>query len=147
MSQLPPTEDATSHHSLRVYIRIQTWLGNDLNALDYGWTRDNEAKLVPIILQSAPVPAYLGTTESCKCTTGYKNRRCACVKAGVLCKYYTCTQCTNYGPAEAEDIISDVGSSTEASEGQEFDGLLSSTDQYDDDSGSDYSVESSSEED
>ena len=59
LSQLPPTEVASAQHSLRVYLRIHTWLGTDLNPVDFGWPHDNEAKLVPVMLEKAPVPRYL----------------------------------------------------------------------------------------
>ena len=36
--RLPPTSDAGRFHSQRVYLQVQTWIGNDMNATESGWT-------------------------------------------------------------------------------------------------------------
>ena len=33
---LPPTSDAAKYHSLRVYLQVQIWLGNELNPTEWG---------------------------------------------------------------------------------------------------------------
>ena len=114
-----------------------------MNPVDFGWTHDNDAKLVLVMLEKAPVPPYLYPQESCKCTTGCKNKRCTCVKAGKLCKYCSCTQCTNLGQtSSATEEISEAGSSTDY-EGRDLEEIMSSDQFDDDDSGSEYIVGSS----
>ena len=37
LSTLPPTSGSAKMHSLRVYLQVQSWYGNDCDPLDYSW--------------------------------------------------------------------------------------------------------------
>ena len=54
---LPPTSAAASYHSLRVYLQVQTWIGNgdSMEPLEWGWDRtDNMLLPIKTLLQTAP---------------------------------------------------------------------------------------------
>ena len=49
---LPPTTEATSHHSYRVYHQVQTWLGRAMPPEDWGW-RSQRLRIVPCSVDEA----------------------------------------------------------------------------------------------
>ena len=52
--QLPPTSDAEQFHSLRVYLQIQDWKGeNALNPMDWGWELVGD-RLFPVTMTKGP---------------------------------------------------------------------------------------------
>ena len=86
---------------------------------------------MPNCAGKAAAPSFLLEKETCSCTNGCRNRRCAYVKAGVPCNYCTCKECKNKIPAniteehdvesselEEEDVITsdmtDSGSESDA---------------------------------
>ena len=52
--RLPPTENAIKYHSLRVYLQVMQWMGNQLDETKWGWKRENEL-LVPIMTDKVHV--------------------------------------------------------------------------------------------
>ena len=111
---IPPTSAAAAYHSMRVYYQVQTWTrtSNDLVALDWGWSYDDN-KLVPIKTHLAPAPESLLKIIRCSCKTGCDTKRCTCRKNGLDCSL-GCGECrgvncTNVSRAieldAAEDMI------------------------------------------
>ena len=56
--RLPPTSDAGRFHSQRVYLQVQTWIGNDMNATESGWTL-NGSTLKPYRMEQGAAPSPL----------------------------------------------------------------------------------------
>ena len=79
---LPPTSDAVKLHSLRVFLQIHEWKGdNALDPLEWGWEHvDN--KLYPITTDRALAPDYIMKVVRCMCTTWCKTLACSCMKVG-----------------------------------------------------------------
>jgi hypothetical protein len=89
---LPPTSDANSFHSLRVYHQVQHWLGIELNPIEWGWEL-SQGKLIPTKMSKAPAPDILMKFVKCGCTTSQCNtKQCICRKQGMLCTS-ACTDC------------------------------------------------------
>ena len=95
--RLPPTSDAGRFHSQRVYLQVQTWIGNDMNATEWGWTL-NGSTLKPYRMEQGAAPSSLLKVIRCNCTGKCGNGRCSCRKNGLLCtlacghcKGITCT--------------------------------------------------------
>ena len=89
----PPTTDATTLHSLRVYHQIQSWLCNDIDPTNWGW-RVADGKLVPVMMTQEPAPGYLLKYVRCSCKEGacHENSRCSCQKYGIQCTL-SCSNC------------------------------------------------------
>lgn len=97
VATLPPTSEACSHHSLRVYHQVQSWRGKELDPRFYGWERQSpEGLLHPVVSQKTPAPTFLTKLDVCRCAGGCKNKRCVCVKSGRECSVYCqCLDCAN----------------------------------------------------
>jgi hypothetical protein len=92
---LPPTCDASRYHSYRFYHQVQTWLGNLLYPLLWGWTlsqSQNSFRLKPIRLMMEPAPASLLKLVKCNCQGKCEKNSCSCRKNGLLCSL-ACGQC------------------------------------------------------
>ena len=73
VATLPPTTEACSHHSLRVFHQVQSWRGNELDPTSYGWERHSpEGLLHPVVSQKAPAPNFLMKLDVCRCAGGAK---------------------------------------------------------------------------
>ena len=112
--RLPPTEDATLQHSLRVYLQIIIWKHLNtsvLNPIGRGWELDSVGKLRPKMLTGSIAPDNLMKGICCNCKDGEKQcqtLKCSCVKAGMSCVSacgMCCGHCSN-GASEV-DIRSD----------------------------------------
>lgn len=92
--RLPPTESATSYHSMRTYYQIQTWMGQnkDLNPLDYGW-KQTINRFTPIATDLPIAPPELLKAIRCQCKKGdCSTLRCPCKKIGLYCST-ACLDC------------------------------------------------------
>ena len=89
---LPPTSDAVKLHSLRVFLQIHEWKGdNALDPLEWGWEHvDN--KFYPITTDREPAPDHIMKVVRCTCTTGCKTLACSCRKVGFECSS-ACSTC------------------------------------------------------
>lgn len=91
----PPTESATSYHSLRTYFQIQTWMGQDegLNPLEYGWKKSNNG-FTPILTDLPPAPPKLLSEIRCKCLGNCNTLRCNCKRNHLFCTS-ACINCNS----------------------------------------------------
>ena len=72
--QLPPTSDAAKFHSLRVFLQIHEWKGeNALDPLEWGWEHV-DTLFYPITTDREPAPDYIVKVVRCTCTTWCKIR-------------------------------------------------------------------------
>ena len=91
VQSLPPTAAAARMHSLRTYLQVQVWLGNDLSATEWGWCmKDN--KFVSIKTTIAAAPERLLKVVKCSCKSNCDTKRCSCRKHGLACTE-GCTEC------------------------------------------------------
>ena len=87
---LPPTEDATTQHSLRVHLQFSMWQGISTTVLDpvgRGWEVKND-KMQPKILSGDIAPQSLLKGICCNCQDGDKQcqtMKCCLMKAGISC--------------------------------------------------------------
>jgi hypothetical protein len=68
--RLPPTSDARFHSQL-VYLQVQTWLGNNIEATEWGWVlckTQFKSILKPDRMDQLAVPASLIKIVKCHCT-------------------------------------------------------------------------------
>ena len=97
LSRLLPTSSAARQHFLRTYHQIQKWIGEEKNALNWGW-KERNGVLEPMTTDQEPIPRILLDIVSCGCTTNC-SRACGCRNAGlkcsVLCKICCGETCTN----------------------------------------------------
>lgn len=98
LASLPPTSDACAQHSLRVYLRVQEWLGHQLNPQSWGWkTVGNNFVPVATTLRCLLLPPdhlmlYLTSyLISCNCKNLCGNRS-DCVRDGLKCSVL-CGRC------------------------------------------------------
>ena len=81
---LPPTCNAADFHSLRAYLQVQQWLGNELDPTGYGFRLTNGIFLR--ISMSQPVaPEFLLDGIFCKCKGNCDSNSCKCFKARLSC--------------------------------------------------------------
>ncbi len=88
--QLPPTSAALHHHSMRVYHQVQSWLGNEMDPLKWGWVVENNTML-PVMTLKEAAPAKILNLIRCGCKSGCNSKRCSCRKNGLQCT----TACVN----------------------------------------------------
>ena len=62
------------------------WMGmaDGMEVTEWGWNCENNS-LIPIMLDSNPVPEALLKMIHYNCSTGYSNLRCVCRKQGLNC--------------------------------------------------------------
>lgn len=111
LSSLPPTDDAAEFHIKRVYFQIQSWLGFQLNPLDWGWKYNgSKTGYVPIFMSKEPLPSDLQKIMFCSCSTGC-GKACGCRKAGLLCtiacKHCSGNDCENCDLSGAKSLDND----------------------------------------
>ena len=108
---LPPTPDAASLHSLRVYLQCQVWTGETaLNPVEFGWFVEN-GKYLPKKMTLPPAPDSLLQIIRCNCKTSCDTRRCTCRRSGLDC-YIVCGECrgicSNSSPSVQEEDDDDI---------------------------------------
>lgn len=116
LEKLPPTSEAAHQHLFRVYLQVQTWLGNTLEATDWGWKIDNikengsyRKTLTPILSSKPFAPDDLLHLVSCSCKTACL-KYCGCRKVGLNCSAM-CEQCNGLScdnSPNLDDIIDDT---------------------------------------
>jgi len=83
--RLPPTSEAASHHSLRVYHQVQEWKNNMLPPTDFGWIMShNQLKTIKRIKDVAP--QNILKVIQCGCT-GKCTGKCSCKKLNLDCTH------------------------------------------------------------
>ena len=89
--ELPPTEQATYYHSLRVHLQVSQWSTlnlKHLNPCDWGWKMSRNG-LVPIKTDLEVAPEFLLKVIRCNCKTASRNTcgtsACSCKKNGLTC--------------------------------------------------------------
>jgi len=89
----PPTEEATKHHSLRMYYQIMTRMGEeaDLEPTDWGWKAEAD-QFIPVMNEMNAAPDSLLKVVHCNCITGCSTQRCMCRTYGLPCTS-ACGQC------------------------------------------------------
>jgi hypothetical protein len=95
--RLPPTESATTYHSLRAYLQVmdQVWTGNatGLDPEIWGWSLA-QGQVIP---KTMDTPSQLLRMVHCNCTTGCGTARCSCTGYGLPCT----SAC---GPCQTDNI-------------------------------------------
>lgn len=111
---LPPMENATAQHSLRVHLQVMVWKHLNTSVLEpigRGWELDGNRKLRPKMLTGGIAPDNLLKGICCNCKEGERQcqtMKCSCMKAGMLCVSacgVCCGHCSN--GADAEELGSD----------------------------------------
>ena len=83
LASLPPTEAAARQYSLRVYLQVQEWLGNEKDPEDWGWQKTKRG-LEPVLTLMFPAPDNVLKLISCKCKKNCQSN-CGCRRAGLKC--------------------------------------------------------------
>ena len=81
---LPPTRDAADLHSLRAYLQVQQWLGNELDPSRYGFCL-TKGMFLPVNMSQQVAPEFLLDGIFCKCKGSCDTRSCKCHKAQLFC--------------------------------------------------------------
>ena len=90
LESLPPTTAAAKYHAYRAYFAVQKWLGNSLEATDWGWDY-NDDMLSPVYTARPAASDSVLDMVSCGCKTGC-GKRWSCCKAGPDCSVM-CSTC------------------------------------------------------
>ena len=107
--RLPPTENATAQHSLRVHLQVVVWKHLNTSILDpvgRGWELDANSKLRPKMLTGGIAQENLLKGICCNCKEGERQcqtMRCSCMKAGMSCVSacgVCCGHCSNGSDTE-----------------------------------------------
>ena len=91
ITRMPPTSRAFHFHMLRVYLQINTWkhLKQLLDIDNFGFFRDAQGTVTPIITDKDHAPKYLMHEMKCSCTKPNKEgllcTGCSCKKSGFQC--------------------------------------------------------------
>jgi len=103
---LCPTSDAASFHSLRVYHQVQTWMGANLNPLEFGW-KISRNKLLPIYTTKPPAPASLLKMIRCNCKGDCTSNSCTChrysLRCSIICGHCKGVSCNNGFNVDEDD--------------------------------------------
>ena len=81
---LPRTEAAAIYHSCRVYLQVQTWIGEGKHPTKWDWCNVN-GKLNPIKKLLPAAPERLLKIIRCNCKLNCDSKRCICRKHGLSC--------------------------------------------------------------
>lgn len=103
MEKLPPTEGAAAQHCFRVYLQIQTWLGNEKDATDWGW-KNYADTLRPKYTEDKLIPDELLKKICCTCNKPCETLQCGCRKHGLQCTNL-CTKCDSDSCTNFENIV------------------------------------------
>jgi hypothetical protein len=98
---LPPTTAAAKYHSYRVYHQVQTWIGHDLDPLQWGWIQSGN-KLVPLKTDLPAAPERILNIIKCNCKN-CDTKRCSCRKHGLECSS-ACGGCRGAGCSNNRQI-------------------------------------------
>ena len=82
--RLPPTRAAARFHSLRVYLQVQTLVGNKKNPTEWGWCKAND-RLNPVKTLLPAAPERLLKIIRCGCKLNCDTKRCTCRKHELSC--------------------------------------------------------------
>ena len=91
ISRMPPTSRAFRFHMLRTHLEVSTCknLEQRLEGEGYGFERNADEHLIPIITDTPPAPSYLLQDMKCSCEkpnrAGLLCTGCGCSKAGLPC--------------------------------------------------------------
>ena len=103
---LPPTSNALKFHSYRAYHQTQTWRGEIVDPLVWGYEIRN-GKMLPIRQTKEAAPANLLKIVRCSCKKGCKTNSCTCRKHGLhctnSCKECCGSSCSNSQKADFEE--------------------------------------------
>ena len=107
--KLPPSQRAAYFHGLRTY-QVMYWslLGEEFkfNVCDWGWRKNNNNELVPIMTDMPIAPETLTQVIRCRCKKSTKNpcgtKTCTCRKYGMAC-VSSCGECHG---VECNNIVS-----------------------------------------
>lgn len=109
--RLPPTKDAAKCHSERVYLQVQTWLGNSMTATEWGWNvcalGDSEKVLKPCRMDKDAAPKSLLKVIKCNCTGQCDRNTCSCRKNGLQCTL-ACGQCKGIACTNSQRNAADM---------------------------------------
>ena len=91
LAKLPPTSEAAHEHLFRVYLQVQAWLGNKLDATEWGWKMEyvkesgGSRKTLTAVPSSKPfTPDDDLHLVSCSCKSSCGNY-CGCRKVRLNC--------------------------------------------------------------
>lgn len=118
LEKLPPTAGAAEQHCYRVYYQLQTWLGNELTATDWGWKISSDGIMKPCMTTEKLIPDNLLKTICCSCEKGCLSAKCSCRKHGLRCTDL-CSNCNELGNCtnlEVLPVIMDDSDSEEVEE-------------------------------
>ena len=114
-NRLPPTENATAQHSLRVHLQVAVWKHLNTSVLEpigRGWGYiDGNKKLRPKMLTGCIAPDNLLKGICCNCKEGERQcqtMKCSCMRAGMSCESacgVCCGHCSN--GVDVEEVDSD----------------------------------------
>ena len=110
LATLPPTIDAAKEHLKRVYLQIQTWMGEKLNALEWGWSIIDDI-LEPTTMNNSCAPESILKMIFCKCKKGCSiTSRCGCrtngLKCTIACHHCKGEFCSNKTSVEIGNVSS-----------------------------------------
>lgn len=90
---LPPTASAARYHSMRVYLQVKQWQGEDaeMSIEDWGW-KVSVNQVLPVTTDLPPAPQSLLQLIRCNCSTDCSTMRCTCRKNSMQCSP-ACGQC------------------------------------------------------
>lgn len=88
-----------------IFYKVQKWLGNEKNPLDWGWMRSAQGP-IPQLMTKPPAPQALLNMISCTCKKGCTNN-CGCRKAGLKCSA-VCNHCSGQSCENIADLIDDI---------------------------------------
>ena len=93
-SKLPPTNNASQQHTLRVLFQCAVWRELNQTCLDplaWGWKKDGTS-FVPIKTEMDCAPSEVLNFIRCKCKTSCTSKLCSCKKHGLSC-VLACSHC------------------------------------------------------
>ena len=104
--RLPPSENATHFHALRVHMQVVCWAtcgSTQLNPEHWGW-RVERGRLIPETMTEKPGPPHLMKVIRCNCTTNCSSRQCTCRKNGLKC-VSACGNCNGKECLNADTMV------------------------------------------
>lgn len=90
LASLPPTTEAAQLHLKRVYLQVQSWLGNNLDPREWGWV-EKDGYLDPQRNSKDIAPDFIIKLLFCGCKS-VCSKTCTCKKVGMKCSS-SCTIC------------------------------------------------------